>query len=119
MEKRCQSALGVLIAAYQEDESICTRSDSGLNLWKVQDREAVYNVVPYAQTCTCAYSKSHEWCAHLLLIDRIVNAERNDQVTAEAHMDFTVATVTAPLDRERLRQMLKQEVAAAISGLQV
>ena len=119
MEKRFQSELGVLIAAYQEDESICTRSDPGLNLWKVQDGEAVYNVVQDAQTCTCAYSKSHEWCAHLLLIDRIVNAERNDQPTAEVHMDFTVATATAPLDRERLRQMMKQEVTAALPELQV
>ena len=88
----------------------------------MQDGEAVYNVVQDAQTCTCAYSKSHEWCAHLLLIDRIVNAERNDQPTAEVHMDFTVATATAataPLDRERLRQMMKQEVTAAISELQV
>ena len=119
MEKRCQSALCVLIAAYQEDESTCIRSGLGLNLWKVQDGEALYNVVPDAQTCTCAYSKSHEWCAHLLLIDRIVNVERNTEPTTESHMDFTVATTTAPLDRERLKQMLKQEVTAAISVLQV
>ena len=120
MEKRCQSTLAVLAASYQVDRSICTKSDPNLNLWRVQDGQAIYNVVPYAQTCTCSYSHNNEICSHLLLVDKIMHDERRDKTgDDDPSMDFTVSLVTVSRDREEMREMLKEEVKDAISALKV